>query len=77
MVYKKSLKNRTVGLRWSYVENTNIDGFIVSFNKDAYRNTQNDSIIPLTKCSAWPKYYCHTFYNLNPGNSYTFKVRIR
>lgn len=69
MVYKKSLKNRMAGFRWSYVVNTNIDGFIVSFNDTA-------SVIPLERCSAWPQYYCHTFYNLSPSNTYTFKVCI-
>lgn len=77
MVYKKSLKNRMVGIRWAYAETTNLDGFIVSFKDISLTNHQNISVIPLTKCSAWPEYYCHTFYHLNPSNSYTFEVRIR
>lgn len=70
MVYKKSLKNRMVGLRWSYPENTNVDTFIVSF--DRY-----DHIIHPAKCSAWPNFYCHTFNNLHLGNNYTIKVNIK
>lgn len=75
IVYKKSLKNRMVGLRWTYVDHRNLDGFIVScFNDIGLTNPQNVSTISLTKCSAWPEYYCHTLYNLNPNNNYTFKV---
>lgn len=74
MVYKKSLKNRMVGLRWSYYENTNLNGFIVSFNENAFPNRQNYSVIPPIKCSAWPELYCYTFYNLSSSNNYTFKV---
>lgn len=76
MVYKKSLRNRMVGFRWSYAQDTNVDGFIVSFNENPLIITKNVSIIPPQKCSAWPEYYCHTFYNLTPSNNYTFKVRI-
>lgn len=76
MVYKKSLKNRIVGFRWSYSQDTNLDGFIVSYNENSFMNTKNVTIIPPQKCSAWPEYYCHTFYNLSPSNNYTFKVRI-
>ncbi|XP_001948568.2 uncharacterized protein LOC100163240 [Acyrthosiphon pisum] len=75
VVYKKSLKNRMVGFRWGYSQDTNIDGFIVSFDENPLTNTKNVSIIPPQKCSAWPEYYCHTFYNLSPSNNYTFKIR--
>ncbi|XP_060843561.1 uncharacterized protein LOC132923516 isoform X3 [Rhopalosiphum padi] len=68
IVYKKSLKKRMVGFRWSYSQNTTLDGFIVSFNESNF-------IIPPQKCSAWPEYYCHTFYNLSPSSSYTFKIK--
>lgn len=77
MVYKKSLKNRMVGLRWSYVNNTNLNGFIVSIDVDAAKNESNLFVIPVQKCSAWPLYYCHTLNNLIPSNEYTFKVRNR
>eukprot|EP00102_Acyrthosiphon_pisum_P025257 XP_016662467.1 PREDICTED: uncharacterized protein LOC100570133 [Acyrthosiphon pisum] len=69
VVYKKSLKNRMVGLRWSYTQDSNVEGFIVSFND------KNVSIIAPQKCSAWPEYYCHTFYNLSPSNNYIFKIK--
>ncbi|XP_060854158.1 tenascin-like isoform X2 [Rhopalosiphum padi] len=68
VVYKKSLKNRMVGFRWSYSQDTNLNGFIVSFNESNF-------IIPPQTCSAWPEYYCHTFYNLSPSSSYTFKIK--
>lgn len=76
MVYKKSLKYRMVGLRWSFSETENVDGFITSFNTNVFSNATNTSTIPSTKCSAWPNYYCHTFYNLGPNYNHTFKVCI-
>lgn len=76
MVYKKSLKYRMVGLRWSYPETENVDGFIASFNSTVFTNTINTLVIQPTKCSAWPDYYCHTFYDLGPSYNYTFKVCI-
>ncbi|XP_060872331.1 uncharacterized protein LOC132946371 [Metopolophium dirhodum] len=75
VVYKKSLKNRMAGFRWSHTQDTNVEGFIVSFNDNPLINTKNVSIIPPQKCSAWPEYYCHTFYNLSPSNNYTFKIK--
>ncbi|VVC38854.1 Fibronectin type III,EGF-like, conserved site,Immunoglobulin-like fold,EGF-like domain [Cinara cedri] len=75
MVYKKSAKSRVVGLRWSFFsENTNLSGFIVSFNE----NLTNTSFILPMKCPAWPEYYCHTFYNLNFNKYYgkTYKFNI-
>lgn len=76
MVYKKSLSNRMVGLRWKYSDNTNLDGFIVWINKNNSVNITNALVISPEKCSAWPEYYCHTFYNLSPSKNYTFKVFI-
>lgn len=77
MVYKKSLENRMVGLRWSFSENKNLIGFIVSFDGDAPTTTsQNVTVIPPIKCSTWPDYYCHTFNNLSVSGNYTFKVSI-
>eukprot|EP00102_Acyrthosiphon_pisum_P016610 XP_008187621.2 PREDICTED: uncharacterized protein LOC100570673 [Acyrthosiphon pisum] len=75
VVYKKSLKNRMAGFRWSYSQDTNIDGFLVSIDENPLINTTNVSIIPPQKCSAWPEYYCYTFYNLSPSNNYTFKIK--
>ncbi|CAI6354595.1 unnamed protein product [Macrosiphum euphorbiae] len=75
VVYKKSLKNHMAGIRWRYSQDTNVEGFIVSFNENPLINTKNVSIIPPQKCSAWPEYYCHTFYHLSPSNKYTFKIK--
>lgn len=77
MVYKKSFEDRMVGLRWSYSENKNLVGFIVSFDENALTTkSQNVTIIPPTKCSTWPNYYCHTFNNLSASGNCTFKVSI-
>ncbi|XP_060872332.1 LOW QUALITY PROTEIN: uncharacterized protein LOC132946372 [Metopolophium dirhodum] len=76
VVYKKSLKNRMAGFRWRYSQDTNVDGFIVSFDENPLIHTKNVSIIPPQECSAWPKYYCHTFYNLSKtSNNYTFNIK--
>ncbi|CAI6359203.1 unnamed protein product [Macrosiphum euphorbiae] len=76
VVYKKSLKNHMAGIRWRYAQDTNVDGFIVSFDENPLINTKNVSIIPPKNCSAWPEYYCHTFYNLSKtSNNYTFKIK--
>lgn len=78
MVYKKNLESRMVGLRWSYSENTNLVGFIISFDEDALTTkSQNVTIIPPTKCSTWPNYYCHILNNLSASGNYTFKVSIK
>lgn len=73
-VYKKSLKNRMVGLRWSYPENSKSDGFLISFNEDFSTTSKNITHILPKKCSAWPQSYCHTFYNVVPSNNYTVIV---
>ncbi|KAL4084644.1 hypothetical protein QTP88_027571 [Uroleucon formosanum] len=75
VVYKKSLKYQLVGLRWYYLEDANLDGFIVSINQNAFGKANNISIIAPTKCSAWPEYYCHTFHNLSPIHNFTFKIK--
>lgn len=77
VVYKKSLKNRMVGLRWSYSQNENLDGFIISFNEITSTHFKNITIIPPTKCLAWPELYCHEFYtNFSLNNKYEIKVSI-
>lgn len=77
MVYKKSLENRIAGLRWSFPDNTTLVGFIVSFDENASTTkSQNVTIIPPTKCSTWPNYYCYVFHNLSVSGNYTFEVRI-
>jgi len=76
VAYKKSLRHRSVGLRWYYIEDANLNGFIVSFNKDGFGNKKNVIEIAPTKCSAWPEYYCHDFNNLSPAVTFTFNVCI-
>lgn len=76
VVYKKSLKYRLAGLRWYYIEDESLDGFIVSINEDSFENKNKVSVISPTKCPAWPEYYCYTYHNLSPKNNFTFKVRI-
>lgn len=62
------------GIRWNYLNNTNINGFIVS-HMDASTSTHTNSKISLTnKCSAWPEYYCYTFKNLSLSNNSVFMV---
>lgn len=76
MVYKKSMKSRTIGLRWSFSPaDTNLNGFQVSFNE----NLTDDLVVPPIKCSAWPEYYCHTFNNLNFNKNYSkpYTVKVR
>jgi len=75
VVYKKNLRHRSVGLRWYYLEDATLNGFIVSINKDG-GNANNVIVIAPTKCSAWPEYYCHNFNNLSPANTFTFNVCI-
>lgn len=78
-IYTASLKDGMVGLRWNYLNNENISEFIVSC-EDASTKTKIITIInpSSNKCSAWPKYYCYTFYKLKLSNfSAIFKVRIK
>ncbi|XP_025407336.1 uncharacterized protein LOC112681287, partial [Sipha flava] len=75
MVYKKSLKGRMVGIRWSYSENSNLNGFLVSFDVNAFSNTTNTINISPEKCTAWPEYYCHTFHNLTFNKLYKFNIK--
>ncbi|XP_060850877.1 uncharacterized protein LOC132929506 isoform X2 [Rhopalosiphum padi] len=75
VVYKKSLKYRLAGLRWYYIEDESLDGFIVSINEDSFENKNKVSVISPTKCPAWPEYYCYTYHNLSPKNNFTFKIK--
>jgi len=80
VVYKKSLKYRLVGLRWYYIEDASLDGFIISMHEDTseetFGNENKVSVITPTKCPAWPKYYCYTYRDLSPTNNFTFNVRM-
>lgn len=77
IIYKKSFKNRMLGLRWSYSDVQNLDGFFVSFHNNTAENLKNETVIPPIACLAWPNYYCYTFYNLNFNNNHTIKVNIK
>lgn len=77
VAYKKSLRHRLVGLRWYYIEDANLNGFIVSFIKDGFGKKKNFIEIAPTKCSAWPEYYCHDFNYLSDAVTFTFYVCIR
>jgi len=77
MVYKKSMKNKVVGLRWHYPDDSNLDGFIISFyDSSSFGHGKNVIVVPPRKCSAWPEYFCHTFYDLSSSINVTLKVRI-
>uniref|UniRef100_A0A2H8TRV2 Tyrosine-protein kinase receptor Tie-1 n=1 Tax=Melanaphis sacchari TaxID=742174 RepID=A0A2H8TRV2_9HEMI len=75
VAYKKSLKYRLVGLRWYYIEDTSLDGFIVSINEDTFGKKNKVSVISPIKCPAWPEYYCYTYHNLSSINNFTFKIK--
>lgn len=75
VIYTMSLKDGIAGLRWSYSNNANVNGFNVS-HKDVSTNTQDNANIPIAnKCSTWPEYYCYTFYNIKLSNNSVFIVR--
>lgn len=78
-MYKYDLKNKVIGLRWHYPDNSDLDAFIVSFNGSLDSSFtihgENNTIIPPIKCAAWPEYFCYTFNVFNGSkNYYTFKV---
>ncbi|XP_025196649.1 uncharacterized protein LOC112595599 [Melanaphis sacchari] len=79
MVYKKNLKNKVIGLRWHYPDNSKLDGFIVSFNgsfnTSFITHEKNVTIVPPIKCSAWSEYFCYTFYVFSASNNYTFIIQ--
>lgn len=80
-VYKKNIKNKVVGLRWHYPDDSNLDGFIISFESfddgSYITHEKNVTIVSPRKCSAWPEYFCHTFYDLSPSKNSTFKVQAK
>lgn len=77
MVYKTNVKDKVVGLRWRYPDISNLDGFIISVDDGSFiADEKNVTVVPPNKCSAWPEYFCHTFYDLSFSTNSTFKVRI-
>ncbi|CAI6356794.1 unnamed protein product [Macrosiphum euphorbiae] len=78
MVYKKAMKNKVVGLRWNYPDDSSLDGFIISYDDISFiGHEKNVTIVPPRKCSAWPEYFCHTFYDLSSSKNVTFKVQAK
>ncbi|XP_060847647.1 uncharacterized protein LOC132927184 [Rhopalosiphum padi] len=81
VVYKNDLKNKVIGLRWRYPENSSVDGFIVSFkgsfNSSFIKHDKNVTIVPPIKCSAWPEYFCYTFYDVIASNDNTFNIQAK
>jgi len=76
-MYKTNMKDKVVGLRWHYPNDLNLDGFIISFDDgSSIVHEKNVTIIPPNKCSAWPEYFCYTFYNLSFSKNSMFEVRI-
>lgn len=64
-----------LGLRWSYSDVENVDGFIISFHDDTSNDVINETVISPTSCLAWPDFYCYTINNLN--YNHTIKVNIK
>jgi len=72
-VYKKNLKHKSIGIRWSYPDEYVIDGFIILVINDEIDFTK-EIIVSTEKCVAWPMFYCATFEGLIPNKQYTIKV---
>ncbi|XP_026805156.1 tenascin-like [Rhopalosiphum maidis] len=77
IVYKKNLKKKSIGIRWSYPNENDMNGFIVIAIDENLNNTKRIIIEPAERCVAWPKFYCTTFDNLIPNNQYTIKVKAK
>ena len=73
MVYKKNLKRKSIGIRWSYPDENIVNGFIVIAIDENMNNTKQITIEP-ERCVVWQKLYCTTFENLIPNHQYTIKV---
>ncbi|KAL5238474.1 hypothetical protein ACI65C_005884 [Semiaphis heraclei] len=78
MVYKTNVKDKVVGLRWRYPDISNLDGFIISVDDGSFiADEKNVTVVPPNKCSAWPEYFCHTFYDLSFSTNSTFKIQAK
>uniref|UniRef100_A0A2S2QAU1 Angiopoietin-1 receptor n=2 Tax=Sipha flava TaxID=143950 RepID=A0A2S2QAU1_9HEMI len=77
LIYKKSVKNKMLGLRWKYSNVSNIEN-IEKFNIFVYgTNTTNvikENNIEPEKCSNWPEFYCYTIKDLDLKNINEVKV---
>ncbi|XP_060851896.1 uncharacterized protein LOC132930188 isoform X2 [Rhopalosiphum padi] len=77
IVYKKNLKKKSIGIRWSYPDENVINGFIVIAIDENLNSTKQIIIEPAERCVAWPSFYCTTFDNLIPNNQYTIKIKAK
>ncbi|XP_050442627.1 tenascin-like [Adelges cooleyi] len=76
-VYKKNTKTRSIDLRWSYPNDSAVDGFILQTSTNNQKSDVNQITIEPFRCKAWPKFYCTTINNMIPGVEYTVKVRAK
>ncbi|XP_001943393.2 uncharacterized protein LOC100166399 [Acyrthosiphon pisum] len=76
IVYKKNLKNKSIGIRWSFPDENIINGFIVSVIDEDMNSIKEITIEP-KRCVAWPKLYCTTFENLILNHQYTIKIKAK
>ncbi|XP_027837642.2 uncharacterized protein LOC114120057 [Aphis gossypii] len=76
IVYKKNLKRKSIGIRWSFNDTDIIDGFIVIVIDENLSSTKQIIIEP-ERCIAWPTFYCTTIDNLIPNNQYTIKIKAK
>lgn len=73
-VNKKNTKTRSIDLRWSYPNDSVVDGFILQTSTNNQKADVNQITIEPFRCKAWPKFYCTTINNMIPGVEYTVKV---
>ncbi|XP_050419823.1 uncharacterized protein LOC126832850 [Adelges cooleyi] len=73
-VYKKISKTREIGLRWSYPNDTDMNGFIIQVNPNSQKTNVKQKTIEPLKCKAWPTMYCTTVDNLTRSTQYTIKI---
>lgn len=76
IVYKKNLKRKSIGIRWSYPDENVINGFIVIAIDENMNSTKQMTMEP-ERCVAWPKMYCATFENLIPNHQYIIKIKAK
>ncbi|CAI6376985.1 unnamed protein product [Macrosiphum euphorbiae] len=76
IVYKKNLKRKSIGIRWSYPDENIVNGFIISAIDENINSTKQITIEP-ERCVVWPKLYCTTFENLIPNHQYTIKIKAK
>ncbi|KAL5235451.1 hypothetical protein ACI65C_002861 [Semiaphis heraclei] len=76
IVYKKNLKRKSIGIKWSFPDENIINGFIVSAIDESMNSTKQITIEP-QRCIAWPKLFCTTFENLIPNHQYTIKIKAK